>query len=433
MINLFGVGAKKTIIGALVIGVLAVSGWIYFSGKVSVERQESEAAANGIWISSAEVQALPMSGSAWNGLKSAADNSCGTPDLANQDDSTNVCVMAKALVFARTRQETYRSGVVSALTSVVNSGTYNGRALALGRELAAYVISADLIDLKNFDVALDTSFRAKIRSLLTTPTSGHSGATSLVHCHEDRPNNWGTHCGASRLAVYAYLGDTAGIARVAQLFKGWLGDRSLYSGFGFRSGELDWQCNPSAPVGINPTGCTRDGHSIDGVLPDDQRRAGGFTWPPPKENYVWEALQGAVVQAVILKRAGYDVFTWENQALRRAVEWLHSQANFPAVGDDTWTPHLINYYYGTQFPAPVPTSPGKNMGWTDWTHSGSASNPSPTNTSDLNTDGKVDVIDLGILLSSWGQTTKPKADINQDAKVDVVDLGILLGKWGSSG
>ena len=207
----------------------------------------------------------------------------------------------------------------------------------------------------------------------------------------------------------------------------------MYSGFGFRSGELDWQCNPSAPVGINPTGCTRDGHSIDGVLPDDQRRAGGFTWPPPKENYVWEALQGAVVQAVILKRAGYDVFTWENQALRRAVEWLHSQANFPAVGDDTWTPHLINYYYGTQFPAPVPTSPGKNMGWTDWTHSGSASNPSPTNTSDLNTDGKVDVIDLGILLSSWGQTTKPKADINQDAKVDVVDLGILLGKWGSSG
>jgi len=287
--------------------------------------------------------------------------------------------------------------------------------------------------LKNFDVALDASFRVKIKSFLTTPTSGHSGATSLIHCHEDRPNNWGTHCGASRLAVYAYLGDTDGIARVAQLFKGWLGDRSSYSGFGFRSGELDWQCNSSAPVGINPTGCTRDGHSIDGVLPDDQRRAGGFTWPPPKENYVWEALQGAMVQAVILKRAGYDVFTWENQALRRAVQWLHSQANFPAVGDDTWTPHLINYYYGTQFPEPVPTSPGKNMGWTDWTHSGSASTPSPTNTSDLNTDGKVDVIDLGILLSTWGQTTKPKADINQDSKVDVVDLGILLGKWGTSG
>ena len=72
------------------------------------------------------------------------------------------------------------------------------------------------------------------------------------------------------------------------------------------------------------------------------------------------------------------------------------------------------------------------FGFTDWTHSG-LSQPSPTNTSDLNTDGKVDVVDLGILLSAWGQTTKPKSDINQDGKVDVVDLGILLGKWGMSG
>ena len=43
----------------------------------------------------------------------------------------------------------------------------------------------------------------------------------------------------------------------------------------------------------------------DGVLPDDQRRSGGFVWPPTKENYVWEALQGAIAQAVILHRAGF--------------------------------------------------------------------------------------------------------------------------------
>ena len=329
-------------------------------------------AGSGIWISQSELMALPTSGAAWNNVKSAADQSCGTPDLSNQDQSNNVCILAKALVFARTGQSSYRSDAIAALSAVVNSGTYNGRALALARELAAYVIAADVIDLKNFDVALDTSFRAKIRSLLTTSTSGGPG--SLIECHEDRPNNWGTHCGASRAAVAAYLGDTTALARVAQVFKGWLGDRSSYSGFSY--GELDWQCNSSAPVGINPTGCMNSGHSIDGVLPDDERRAGGFTWPPPKENYVWEALQGAVVEAIILKRAGYDVFTWENQALRRAVQWLHSQANFPAVGEDTWIPHLINYYYGTQFPAPVPTSPGKNMGWTDWTHSGTA--PSST-------------------------------------------------------
>jgi hypothetical protein len=28
----------------------------------------------------------------------------------------------------------------------------------------------------------------------------------------------------------------------------------------------------------------------------------------------------------------------------------------------------VNYYYGTQLPAPVPSKPGKNVGWTGWTH-----------------------------------------------------------------
>jgi Chitobiase/beta-hexosaminidase C-terminal domain len=48
--------------------------------------------------------------------------------------------------------------------------------------------------------------------------------------------------------------------------------------------------------------------------------------------------------------------------------WLHDQDGFPAVSDDTWLPHIVNYYYGTSFPAPIPSSPGKNAGWTDWTH-----------------------------------------------------------------
>ena len=54
----------------------------------------------------------------------------------------------------------------------------------------------------------------------------------------------------------------------------------------------------------------------------------------------------------------------------------------------------------------------------------------PTKKGDLNSDGKVDVIDLGIFLSNWGKTTKPSSDINQDGKVDVIDLGILLSNWG---
>ncbi|MFQ5859109.1 MAG: alginate lyase family protein [Anaerolineae bacterium] len=236
-----------------------------------------------------------------------------------------------------------------------------GDPLATWRRLGTYVIAADLVGLPG---AQDQTFRDWLRTMQTKKLA--PGDRSVADTHEIRPNNWGTHAGASRAAVAMYLGDDEELARTADVFKGYLGDRSSYAGF--RYGDLSWQCDPNNPVGINPKGCAKEGHSIDGVLPDDQRRGGGFRWPPPEENYVWGGLQGVLMQAVILDRAGYDVWTWEDQALKRAVEWLHNEANFPAEGDDTWQPHIINYYYGTNFPAPVPSRPGKNMGWTDWTH-----------------------------------------------------------------
>ena len=318
----------------------------------------------GIWLSSTDLAALPVSGPGWNNVLAEANGPCGAVDLANQDQRNNTCVLAKALAYARTGDPLYRLDVIDALVYIASAPIYAGRALAVGRELAAYVIAADIIGLQSFDPALDTLFRAAIQALVFTPTD--DGPSSLAECHERRPNNWGTHCGASRAAVAAYLGDAATLDGVARVFKGWLGDRSSYAGFDY--GDLSWQCDPLEPVGINPVGCTRDGYSIDGVLPDDQRRAGAFVWPPPKENYVWEALQGALVQAVILHRAGYPVWDWEDRALLRAVTWLHDQDGYPAEADDTWQPHILNYYYGVSFPAPVPATPGKNIGWSDWTH-----------------------------------------------------------------
>jgi hypothetical protein len=318
---------------------------------------------SGIWISRSELASKPASGPAWANLESAARGACGVPDLANQDDPTNTCILAKAIVFARSNEGALRTEVVRALNAIVTAPPYGGRALALGRELVAYVIAADLIGLGEFDPALDRRFRSAIAGLLTTRTTE---AGTLIDCHENRPNNWGTHCGASRAAVAAYLGDRPQLERIARVFRGWLGDRSSYAGFKY--GDLAWQCNPAQPVGVNPAGCTKDGRLIDGVLPDDQRRAGGFTWPPPKENYVYEALQGALVQAVILQRAGYDAFSWQDAALLRAFRWLYDQAGFPPAGDDTWEVPLVNAFYGTRFSAPAAVKPGKNMGFTDYTH-----------------------------------------------------------------
>ncbi len=77
-----------------------------------------------------------------------------------------------------------------------------------------------------------------------------------------------------------------------------------------------------------------------------------------------------------------------------------------------------------------------------WGQEIGAVNPTPTPTptptpppvggkkGDLNNDGRVDVIDLGIFLSNWGSTARPPSDLNQDGKVDIIDLGILLSNWG---
>ncbi len=50
---------------------------------------------------------------------------------------------------------------------------------------------------------------------------------------------------------------------------------------------------------------------------------------------------------------------------------------------------------------------------------------------DIECDGLVDGVDLGIMLSRWGPAAKGDvADINLDGAVDGVDLGLLLATWG---
>jgi hypothetical protein len=48
---------------------------------------------------------------------------------------------------------------------------------------------------------------------------------------------------------------------------------------------------------------------------------------------------------------------------------------------------------------------------------------------DLNADGLVDPVDLGILLGAWGGGSASGADLNGNGTVGPEDLGILLGAW----
>jgi uncharacterized repeat protein (TIGR02543 family) len=337
--------------------------------------------ADGIWTSGAEISKLPTSGLGWDNLKAGADEPIGPPNLSDHEDSVNVAVLAKALVYARTGDEAYRQQVIAVCMAAMGT-EQSGTTLALGRGLLAYVLAADLVRLPPTE---DAIFRSWLRNLLAENFAGQS----LRSSHETRPNNWGTHCGATRAAIARYLDDATELERTARVFKGWLGDRNTYADFTFVTAAMEWQANPEAPVGVNPLGATKNGRSIDGVLPDDQRRSGPFAWPPPKENYVYGALQGAFMQATILYRAGYDVLNWENQALRRALKWLYNEAKYPAEGDDQWTPHIINHFYGTHFIAPFPARPGKNAGWTDWLYG------SPHALTVSRSNGNIDIRSLG--------------------------------------
>jgi hypothetical protein len=323
-------------------------------------------AGQGIWLAREDLAGLPTSGRAWEQLKAAADGDLGKPDIADQNSNHDVNTLAVALVYARTTSPAYRAKAADAIMSAID--TENGdRTLALGRNLVSYIVAADLIDLRGYDAAREGRLRAWLSDVRNEDLSGRT----LISTHEDRPNNWGTHAGAARVAADIYLGDRADLERAATVFKGWLGDRGAYAKFSYDN-DLSWQADPANPVGVNPAGATRDGHRVDGAIPDDMQRGGKFRWPPKHTGYPWGAMEGALVQALFLSRAGYDAWNWSDKALLRAAQFLdetdREAGGWWAEGDDKWIPWLINQAYGTNFRAARPDQPGKNLGWADWVY-----------------------------------------------------------------
>jgi hypothetical protein len=320
----------------------------------------------GIWTSREELARLPMAGPAWEQLKDTADGKLGKARIDDKDNNHDVRTLAVALVYARSGDAAYRAKAADAVTAAIGTER-DDRTLELGRNLLSYILAADLIDFKSYDPGREQEFRAWVDAVRFKVLDGRT----LISTHEDRPNNWGAHAGASRIAAALYLGDRADLECAAQVFRGWLGDRAAYAEFQYE-GDQSWQADPANPVGINPAGATRDGHRIDGAIPDDMRRGGEFEWPPKRTNYPWGALEGALAQAELLARAGFDAWNWSDKALLRAAQFLYETdrevGGWWATGDDEWMPWLINRAYGASFPAALPARPGKNLGWTDWVY-----------------------------------------------------------------
>lgn len=318
----------------------------------------------GVWSSPSELRTKPMTGDAWNSVKATADSlsTSANPDLDNQDDSTNVQVMAAAIVYARTGDTAYRTKVVNALQKVEQFNP-KGRTLAWARETGAYAISADLVGYRT------PAFEKKMLDMAETYKGSQLNKT-LLEMYKQRPNNWGSQAFGSLTAIYSYLGNTARLQEVRSHYvRAVNGPMPKEASFG----SLSWQCSSSDTRWINKKGCsiTCNGTTVnvDGIIPDDMRRGGSCQSSPLFTGYPWEGLQGFVMAARILDRAGMSIWQEGDRAICRAASALQDGrfgSGWRATGDDEWQIPFLDNACGTNWSAGYGSSKwsaGKNVGW----------------------------------------------------------------------
>ena len=367
---------------------------------------------------------LPTSGAAWKRIKAIAEEDeskyKGKNCLCDQDSEYPQAVLAKAYVAVRTNNNTRRQEVVNYLKDIVLTENQRdtskpekyARSLAVGRNLAAYVIAADLIGYRpgsGYDGAdrfyqwlskgLDTDERQKDNPKGIVHKINGQGK-SLASCHNERPNNWGTMCGASRIAVDLFINDTDDLAEAINTYKGFIGEVSYN---GWESGYDDsanraWTCdrfgsNLGPPM--NPSNCWVQGHNVSGAVIDDVTRENDkFKWPPNKTFYAWGGYSALAAQAEMLYRAGYrdqeghHAYDWGDQAIKRGMEFLRDAMPSSQSAPTDWVSWLVNYRYGGKLlekdkgyrdPDSDPDSEGtillkspvgngRLMDFTDWTH-----------------------------------------------------------------
>jgi len=310
----------------------------------------------GLWTSAAELKGKSTSSTAWTKLKSYADADTSKPDVSNQDDPTNVRVLAAAIVYARTGDAKYKTKVDTACQKVVGTEA-GGRTLAWGREAGAYALAADLVGYKS------AAFSKWLKAMADTHKGSQFGIT-LRQMFYMRPNNWGSMAFGSLAAIYAYLGDKTLLADVRGYWvKGVLGPNP---GLKYDA-DVSWHADPKDLRIINPKGAVKQGVNIDGIIPDDMRRGGSFTTGTPKATgYPWEHLQGVLMAARILQRQGTPIWQSGDQAIHRAAHALQVQlkGTFLATGDDLWQLAFLEDAYGTSWVAGQAVwGAGKNAGF----------------------------------------------------------------------
>ncbi|MDQ4075316.1 MAG: hypothetical protein M3220_03620 [Chloroflexota bacterium] len=375
----------------------------YYLPHVSASTWPGTSASLSIWVSVAEVNALPIAGEpgcesdslcerAWDTLVEKAHGPWDTPDLDDYEGAGHSNdTYAGALVAVRLNDVAMRQKTIDALMSVigterealaVNGGKENGM-LAISRNLLRYVIAGDLLGLRadGDPNSPGTRWWDYLNYLWTAELTDDEGDSGKTFSDEPKPSCASNGCmmsAASHTALAAYLGHTAMVEADWLQLQRYLGNRSVGQELRFSSTGKNWYHDDSAKVGINPPGATcNGGYPADGVIPNDQGRGGECPTDPATApgytQYPWEGLQGAYAQALILERQGYSVWDASHEALLRAVQYqwyLQDRFGGEWYDDDraAWVKHLANRQYGFR-PVPYDASGGgRNMDFVQWTH-----------------------------------------------------------------
>jgi hypothetical protein len=346
-------------------------------------------AKKGLWISQAEIAALPMSGSAWTNMKSRADSNIGSANLADQNSNHDQNTLAVALVAARTGDVNYRNKAVSAILSAIGTDANRdpdcetspskARSLGLSRNLSSYILAADIINLRaGTDIGEGTRWAQYVQYIRFKKNCRNNGSVpeyNLSESHENGSSNGDALAGGARIAAAVYLNDTAEIEKAWQTYQRYSGDTTKCSWCrpNLNDNGISWShtTDSSQQVAINPPGTTKNGQRIDGAIVNDQGRGGAFKWPPGYTAYPWEGMQGYIMQAEIFARAGYPSYNVMGRAPLRVLDYqyfLSQQFGSQWFNDEPWVTWVVNKAYGTNYPTVATNGGGKNMSWTDWTH-----------------------------------------------------------------
>lgn len=334
----------------------------------------------GFWITPAEIKALPTDNDEWKEVYSVASRSWGEANIAFQDSNHDNYVMAGAIVCVRTGEfcDKTKSAIYSAIGTEGNT-----RWLNVGRNLLGYIIASDILGIRpdgnnNSD---NTRIYNWLAGFLTKylPDNNTGVPERLI------PFESGSNASAQEASVYtalaAYTNDRGKLEYAWNRFRLYSCDKtSPETVIDIKAGIKDgWAHDEQSPCAVVPKGAVKayngTNYRIDGAVINDIRRGGPFKWKPGYTQYPWIGLEGYVPTALILSRQGYKAFDLSEQSIARVYDYLWFLKE--QTGDQRWfdgkradeTTHIVNMYYGTNYPVESTIGVGRTFGFTGFTHS----------------------------------------------------------------